>query len=369
MFQARGFIGQEARIFIGNFIKYLGDKFPNEGRGIPQLALGNLLHPFYRGAGIDDQEVKTKLILDTIEAHPSTSAYKAEKDKNQSRLTIHGQVQPQLEFDDDEFEFEQKLQMAVMTQPVRLNSPTNIDMPPLKEEFNKYFSYSRAETADVDCVIWWRGMATHLPKLTQVAMGIFSMPCSSASCERAFSTAGKVVSESRISLSSERMSQLVFINKNYDSVIDHCDVLFVRRTDEITTESQDSQEMVRGLAGLEEDRGMEFIRLFPSTSTPKKKPTANGTPSKLTPSKARTKWTPNRPHKRQAEGEESASLIACTPGQEVPELSKQKAKRARQEDLVKKHAKLTMAKKKMSRSRIEDMLEKSDTQSESSESY
>lgn len=365
------FVDFDAKLFFEFLLERLNEKFPNEGIAIPQLALGNLLHPFYRGAGLEDDVAKTNLIQMVVDSHPSTAIYRAERQQQQTRLSSNLPASQSImdEVDDDLDNFEERLVREVLTQPQRANSPTNLDLPPVKEELNRFFSFNRAESYNVDVMEWWKVMSCQMPKLAEIVRGIYSMPCSSASCERAFSTAGKVVAESRLSLTPERMSQLVFINKNYLSVIDDCDVLYVRKRDDIA--DPDSQDMLGSQEGaFEEEGGLEYIRRFPvATSTPKKQfrtPVKQKTPKRKSPTKIQKKATSaNTPT------DETPSVVACTPGQEQ-ETPKQRAKRLRAESLersiekAKKQSKRSkMTKKKLSKSKINQLLEDSTSGTES----
>jgi len=56
---------------------------------------------------------------------------------------------------------------------------------------------------------------TLLPRLSRVAIGVLSVPASSASSERIFSTAGRVLEKRRCQLSSSSVDALVFMHSQH----------------------------------------------------------------------------------------------------------------------------------------------------------
>ena len=68
---------------------------------------------------------------------------------------------------------------------------------------------------------WWLTDGIQWPELQQVAIKLFSMATSSASCERNFSTMGVVHSRLRNSLSPATVEKLVFIKSNIAVFYDH----------------------------------------------------------------------------------------------------------------------------------------------------
>ena len=94
------------------------------------------------------------------------------------------------------------------------------DLPPKGnvEEVTKYcLELSEAENEQLnndDVLGWWRVHATHFPSLSILARKYLCIPATSASSERSFSTAGRIVEKRRTSLSAEIVDSLLVLHDN-----------------------------------------------------------------------------------------------------------------------------------------------------------
>jgi hypothetical protein len=83
------------------------------------------------------------------------------------------------------------------------------------EKVNQSFRYDmlckRTKTAHQ----YWLADGSQWPELQNIALKIFSLATSSASCERSFSNQGFIHSKLRNTLSSDRVEKLVFIRANH----------------------------------------------------------------------------------------------------------------------------------------------------------
>lgn len=65
-----------------------------------------------------------------------------------------------------------------------------------------------------DPLLWWKSNGHRFPHLASLAKKYLSIPASSASAERLFSTSRKIVTELRSSLKSSTISDLTFMYSN-----------------------------------------------------------------------------------------------------------------------------------------------------------
>ena len=88
-----------------------------------------------------------------------------------------------------------------------------IDTP--TEEISAFFAEElRIDKSKIDPLQWWKENEKRYPALAQEARRVLSMPSTSASSARVFSTAGRVVTSLRASLSPESVDALVLLHRN-----------------------------------------------------------------------------------------------------------------------------------------------------------
>jgi hypothetical protein len=76
----------------------------------------------------------------------------------------------------------------------------------------------KANEIDIDILSFWKKTAASLPNLAWLARRILSIPASSTSSERAFSTGGKVISSSRTLLNTDKAETLIWIMENFEAL-------------------------------------------------------------------------------------------------------------------------------------------------------
>jgi hypothetical protein len=76
----------------------------------------------------------------------------------------------------------------------------------------------KANEIDIDVLAFWKKTAASLPNLAWLARRVLSIPASSTSSERAFSTGGKVVSSARTLLNTEKAETLIWIMQNFEAL-------------------------------------------------------------------------------------------------------------------------------------------------------
>ena len=74
------------------------------------------------------------------------------------------------------------------------------------------------ESLRQDPLVWWKVKARKFPYVWAVAREYLAIPATSAPSERAFSTAGNVVSVRRCSLKSERVREICLLKDNQEMV-------------------------------------------------------------------------------------------------------------------------------------------------------
>lgn len=86
----------------------------------------------------------------------------------------------------------------------------------LDSEANELDEYMELKVRSMTTLLqWWNDKRSVFPNLYKIARYIHSIPASSASAERIFSSAGKLCS-SRPKLSSDRMDEILFLRSNFD---------------------------------------------------------------------------------------------------------------------------------------------------------
>jgi len=85
----------------------------------------------------------------------------------------------------------------------------------LEEYKQKYFAF---DVKDDHVLTFWKNQMFNFPHLSMLAKQIFAIPASSASSERSFSTAGRVVEERRSCLSGSSVDAILFLNNHFNNL-------------------------------------------------------------------------------------------------------------------------------------------------------
>ena len=86
----------------------------------------------------------------------------------------------------------------------------------LTSERNK--NYYDDNSQDMDVLLYWKEHQQSFPILSSIAKHIFSIPASNTVIERLFSASKNVVTEKRTRLDTEKINQLLFLQKNLDTL-------------------------------------------------------------------------------------------------------------------------------------------------------
>jgi len=82
-----------------------------------------------------------------------------------------------------------------------------------KSEFDRYRELPPISVSD-DPLLWWKNNESSYPVLAQIAKIYLAIPASQATCERSFSTAKRICTSERTSLTASHISQYVFAKQN-----------------------------------------------------------------------------------------------------------------------------------------------------------
>lgn len=85
----------------------------------------------------------------------------------------------------------------------------------LEEYKQKYFEF---DAKGDNVLTFWKNQMFNFPYLSMLANQIFAIPASSASSERSFSTAGRVVEERRSCLSGSTVDEILFLNNHFNNL-------------------------------------------------------------------------------------------------------------------------------------------------------
>lgn len=98
-----------------------------------------------------------------------------------------------------------------------------------RDDVNKYVSekfsdeitnkFATGPGKDFDIAKFWcdENIQRMFPMLSRVAIGVLSIPASSASSERVFSTTGRVLEKRRTQLSAKSLDSIAYLNSKYHS--------------------------------------------------------------------------------------------------------------------------------------------------------
>ena len=97
-------------------------------------------------------------------------------------------------------------------------TPAEAEAPgvPIRSEVEQYFELPDADIGG-DVLQWWPRHEALLPNLSRMARQYLGIPATSASCERVFSTSGRIFGPENHHMTGENLSERMWakINKPY----------------------------------------------------------------------------------------------------------------------------------------------------------
>jgi hypothetical protein len=194
----------------------LDSQFPECGAREKAIAIGNVLHPYFKGMFLKKYGCfeSTLSDLESLVAPPSPAVTPVPEG---GANTQGGAGGASLDFFGDDLDPSDAL-MREMTQGETL--------APEKSRFalevESYLALPRPlSRAECDILLWWKDHEATLPLLSRAARYFLSVPASSASSERLWSAAGNIVTARRYSLDTATTEKLTFCQSNWQNLRAH----------------------------------------------------------------------------------------------------------------------------------------------------
>jgi KRAB domain-containing zinc finger protein len=271
-----------AKSFLNKFKASLADKVPNCGREVALWAIGAFLHPQNKGTifcfRLGPRSPVTKELLEDV------------KLEIVNRVTALGWDEQEEEEDPEvkEEEGNAALDCALAESQCEevsdyLKSVNMMDVQPegagpepqndiaAQIELNVH-KLQQPKESDCDILAFWKANKASVPTLAKFARSILCIPASSASSERLFSAAGKIISSSRTKISSSRAEQLIYINQNYNLALPYIkswDIGSVKNAPETPSKAPATGAPSAGAAAADPQQGT--YRVEESDNDPKDK--------------------------------------------------------------------------------------------------
>ena len=187
----------------------LMSQFPDCGAREQPIAMGNLLHPYFKGTFLKKYQVydSTVLDLETFFGPPETP----------SSAASGGQPVASPDFFGDDLDPSDAL-MRELTQGETL-AP---EKTAFQQELEAFMAMPRPVTRrDCDVLLWWKEHEAMFPLLSKAARAFLTIPASSATSERLWSVAGNIVTAKRYSLDTATTERLTFCQSNWQNLKAH----------------------------------------------------------------------------------------------------------------------------------------------------
>ena len=187
-------------------------QFPDCGAREQQIAIGNLLHPYFKGTFLKKYGAfdSTLLDLETFFGPPESPGSAGSGSQSQ----VQG---ASIDFFGDDLDPTDAL-MRELTQGETLAPEKTL----FQQEVEAYMAMPRPVTRrECDVLLWWKEHETMLPLLSKAAKALLSIPASSASSERLWSVAGNIVTAKRYSLDTATTERLTFCQSNWQNLKAH----------------------------------------------------------------------------------------------------------------------------------------------------
>jgi len=224
-FQALTADNAGANAFLKVFKAYLEERAENCGRENSLWRIGQFLHPKLKGSLLfvwnpDTREVDQQYFevtkADIIERVRLQMPEPEDEDEDPTTPTKSKPAQLERSVSDSKWQaIDVHLSLLGKTGHGRAEEKeeTVNDI----EKQIEFFMHKIAQPMDVDgdILAFYRAHEANIPDLARFARSILCIPASSASSERLFSVAGKVISDQRTNISASRAQELIYINQNY----------------------------------------------------------------------------------------------------------------------------------------------------------
>jgi len=190
--------------FVHMLIGELRRRFPNSGTKNHFHAMGNFLHPFFKGALVkkygDLEGLKAKI----VNQHPS----------HQEFLSQIRNASPNISGSDNDLDEAEKMALEMSGEEILFREGKS----KIEIELDTYKGLPRPDSSNSDILKWWEAHAKMIPLLSQVARKYLAIPLTSASSERVFSAAGNVVTDARTKLDPKNVDKIVYLKTNMEKM-------------------------------------------------------------------------------------------------------------------------------------------------------
>jgi hypothetical protein len=190
------------------------ERFPKWGTENYLYAVGNLLHPFFKG-----------IICREYQTYQSTlTRFFSENEEAEETSDVLNVAVIEEDLDsDDEWATSELLSQkwGKKRQSGNDNKSTHAyesAITPLQLEWNRYQHLPDEHIANLDVLQWWCAKSKDFPLLAKAAKKYLCIQASSASSERVFSAGGGIVSHKRTKLDPTNVNMLVYCKENLPKV-------------------------------------------------------------------------------------------------------------------------------------------------------
>ena len=206
---------------IGSFFKTLlnelDKRFPMKGAGIYPLAVGNILHPTWKGDLLPDaatrHEVINRLLNESEENNMEEDVLATSQNLLQESLTP-GTARKRHPIPDPSDIFSGLQQKFPSMAKAKQQQCQQDQVRPLRCEFDLYMDDKNIPSLQYSSLEWWKENVKKYPLLAKIALEFFCIPPTSAPSERSFSTPGRIISGKRTNLLSGTAQDLIMNRSN-----------------------------------------------------------------------------------------------------------------------------------------------------------
>ena len=206
--------------FITRFEAEMERRLEDCGRSVREFCIGNLLHPRFKGILLNAKTSRDYVphqLEDTIAFIKDMFRTEVPETENLDEATSQSILNMAMD------ESGWGRMPIVVTQATPTVSAQVQNISPIEAELQQWLKTTAPPTTRTDCDIleFWRDKEQDFPLLAKVARKYYSIPVTSASSERLFSTAGNVITSARTLLNTEKTEQLIFIHDNFWEIEPH----------------------------------------------------------------------------------------------------------------------------------------------------
>jgi len=207
--------------FIKAFEGALEKRIPRQGRDPENLlpCVAHFLDPYFKGNCLhltfDDEQLQ--LVAKTVDWIKKN--YPEESAEELSQATSSSVDLNQAMAEDEWDTLGSVLQPMTASIARTASIPKPNEDTAIEKELSFYINVASKMTDEKgDILAYWKDNKDKLPLLSGLARSVLCIPATSASSERLFSTAGRIINPQRTLLNSEKAEDLIFMNANFEAI-------------------------------------------------------------------------------------------------------------------------------------------------------